>query len=1205
MTSALRADSFRGRVLESPSLLDDVRLAVGAVHRFAWQGLDEHGDRARALAWLREAVLVLDGAHPGPAALLDWWLVVAVDQAAVQPAWNIDRVVGAPAGDVLKRILESGDGLQALRRPARFREVLEQLKKNSDRNPGKISGDKAILGPANDECKRLLRAAKEGEPPPTDLRLLSVDEDGITDWASEGPTSRRVEPGTPVWDHLVKQLTARSEWAKEAIRLWPRPDRRAPIGLPAGWEAPVTEAAGDAAPWVVALVQDALPEPPERPLLDPETVREALRTPDGRDTRLAFLLAREAWADTSARRPAWLVKMADRYDQLAKAIDDRDYSGDAGTWLKEAREELQSLDLDAAAGSLNEADTEHRKSTQGAELERRLSRARRQVDELTSLGRAAPSDQTDALAWAVEVEGAWNAARAELDRELSTIGGELALVSEADPVEAALETGRTALHRHDLVGAQQALRLARERSADLRDREERRLGPELAGLRARVASWAPSERSSVLTAIERTAARRDAGLRFEPDLDELDQLIDAIERKMVPAAVSIEEPGARPLRVAWVLGGVKASGDENRPYGARIRGLRVSGVTPSDGPHRVAAWGEVVAQSDDATGSGPLFRWLDDEIVGPYALRDGVPVAEHEWCAVASLPEARFTALFGLIDLGRNRSLVPRPPSLPELLAVGGTARDLLDDAALAAWLAAAVDGAPPPAAIERWLAEQSTEGGLPSAIIEGRTRRMSALLATAEALATHRAQAVRSYLASADGQAAVAVAAEGLVDREVAAVQEEVERRRVDLESSLQGARAELADLQGRLQTEAQAATERLDALQEQLRAADELLSDRKLKLIAELGFRGGSTSPDPRPTAVVTPIRSSGFEATDTPDLPRLIQDLAGGTWGVAEVTNLLLSLVTGRWTLLAGLPGVGKSTFVRSILSRLGHGQGTERYLELVVRRDWQDDAALFGFWHPTERSWTPSSEGFVEHLLRARDDERLGHGGIWPVLIEELNLASPEYYLARPISAFEAASPEVRLYDPAVEPVNAARYPASFVVPDSVRLVATVNVDDTVERLSPRFLSRASVIWVEPRPGGAPWRPEDDAPHHRVRWSALRGLADRAEVDLGRIEEVVRFLQEQRIPGAPTVRTQRAIGRYLGASRGLLPASEAEDLQILQRVLPPVRGTGPRWRGLLDRLGDLLARNGWKRSAERTRELRERGEELGDWYDFFHA
>ncbi len=157
---------------------------------------------------------------------------------------------------------------------------------------------------------------------------------------------------------------------------------------------------------------------------------------------------------------------------------------------------------------------------------------------------------------------------------------------------------------------------------------------------------------------------------------------------------------------------------------------------------------------------------------------------------------------------------------------------------------------------------------------------------------------------------------------------------------------------------------------------------------------------------------------------------------------------------------------------------------------------------------------------------------------------------------------------------------------------------------MERLSPRFLSRASVIWIEPQMDVAPWRPEDDAPVHHVRWSALSGLADR-EADIGRIGDVVRFLQDERIPGAPTVRTRAAIGRYLAASRGILAAPDAEDLQVLQRVLPPIRGTGARWRGLLDRLAELLARNGWSRSAARTRELRERGEELGDWYDFFHS
>ena len=63
------------------------------------------------------------------------------------------------------------------------------------------------------------------------------------------------------------------------------------------------------------------------------------------------------------------------------------------------------------------------------------------------------------------------------------------------------------------------------------------------------------------------------------------------------------------------------------------------------------------------------------------------------------------------------------------------------------------------------------------------------------------------------------------------------------------------------------------------------------------------------------------------------------------------------------------------------------------------------------------------------------------------------------LARLMSALEAGEPFIRLYDPELRPQNARRYPQALRIPDSVRLLATVNHDDTVERLSPRLLSRA--------------------------------------------------------------------------------------------------------------------------------------------------
>lgn len=1188
-----------GRMAGPEPAIAAARLLIGAAHRRAWVGPDPDGDRSWAIARLREVALALATPHPALAAILDWWLVAAAEDDGVGLAYGIDRQLPSPTGEALKEILESGLG--EVRRPVRFAQVLDELRTLSDRNPGKIAGDKPIFQTANDECRRVLRAAAESRPFPERLRLDRLDQYGAEAWASEGGGgTRRVEPGTPVWDHLVKQLLIRADAVALAKTLWPGPDRARPRRLPNAHERQVCEAAGDAADLALALVQDALPEPPERLLLGPDTVRRALRAPPSADALAVFRLAREAWSDAPDDRPDWVARQLGEIERTSQELDAREYEGDAAQYLALARESLTALQLQEARDWMKAADTEHQKATRGAARDREAQVARERAATLTALKVPVPAPGSDGASWALVVNQAWSEARRDLKRRAEALEAAAALLGTTwtGTLMDELDRATGALDRDQLREAAAGLDRTEKRLTESERALDQRLGPDLAALRGRLRELPVGARAALLAAIERLSALRDHGVDRSEDAVELRELLDVVQQGRAPAAVCIEIPGARPTRVAWVLAGVSTVGEETRSApSARLRGVRVVGAPPTDAAARVDRWGEVVTLGMTATSPARLFLREGETVAGPYRLDGEDLVPEHPELAVGVLPESRFAALFGPIELGGGRSLVPRPPALGELLAVGAEIRDELDDASLAAWLAEQVDGAPPAEAIARWL--RVTEGStLPAPVAEARLARMTRLLDATERLERHRDAAIQRFLASDEGAAAIAQAAD-------ARIAEEVARRRDDVEAAIAAARAEVERLTAEAGARRRELDEALARVREDLAVAEEALEDRKLRLIAALGGgRGPGTAASPAPPAS-PPLRAGPFSPTETPDLPALVRDLAGSTWDRDEVANLLLSVATGRWTLLAGLPGVGKSTFVRSVLSRLGHGPGTDRYLELVVRRDWQDDAALFGFWHPTERSWSPSSEGFVEHLLRAHDDAARGQDGLWPVLIEELNLASPEYYLARPISAFEAAGAELRLYDAALGPVNAARYPPAFAVPDSVRLVGTVNVDDTVERLSPRFLSRASVIWVEPSADAAPWRVEDDVPRHRVRWAALSGLTARGGSDLGPIREVVDFLQAHRIPGAPTVRTQRAIGRYLGAATGLLAPSRAQDLQVLQRILPPIRGTGPRWRGVLDALADLLEKRGWARSATRTRELRMRGEELGDWYDFFHA
>jgi hypothetical protein len=190
---------------------------------------------------------------------------------------------------------------------------------------------------------------------------------------------------------------------------------------------------------------------------------------------------------------------------------------------------------------------------------------------------------------------------------------------------------------------------------------------------------------------------------------------------------------------------------------------------------------------------------------------------------------------------------------------------------------------------------------------------------------------------------------------------------------------------------------------------------------------------------------------------------------------------------------------------------------------------------------------------------------------------------------------------------LQPSNAAAYPSSFRVHDNVRWLATVNVDDTVERLSPRFLSRTSVLWVEPDVdamlSGTRLGLPDETP---VRWADVWKLAHERDLgELGPVGEVVRYLHEHKVPGAPTPRGILGMRRYLAAADGVLDVDVARDHQVLQRIIPGLRGVGRRYREVFERLADILQARGWLRSAAKVAALRMRGEAAGDFYDAFHG
>lgn len=1163
---------------------------IGPVHRLAWSGEDEAGDRRRALAMLQRLTEALVGAHPALAAVLDWWMVTALGERAYANAWDIDRELKGATGDTLREILgQRGDRpLLLIRRPARFATILDRLEELAVKHLAKIAPAIRILKEAGAECNTLIVAARNGAAPPEGLRLAGLTQNALESWAAEAQGGRRVDPGTPVWEHVTRSLRERADLVDEALSIWPTgpaPD----LALPATWEADLESACAPHQAVAIALVADALPEPGERPALRPDPAWYQVPPPDS--TRWAvFALAREAYAEADTSPPRWFKDAAAELDQVEAEIHRLRATARGGhaEYLDEAEKALRAMELPQARDWLTTARDELGRATQDASFERRRSLLQERATELAAMGIPIPVLPPDLDTAEAELNQLAARTRADLTRRIEDTARTLSLLLRPGPDPAELTVAAAHLARGLLGLAYTTLTRVETAAREARAADDTRLGPDLASLRDRLAPR--PDRAAFLEVLDLAATRREHGLDPTPVIRDL----EAVLTQPHPAAIGVPDPNGM-RRIALVPAPVRATGVDTRSA-VPVGSTRVCGEAAAVA--RVRRWGEAGKEPSYTYEQERFFLVASGSVKGPFRAEGDAFVAEHGWCASGALPEPIFRSLFGAVDLPDGHWLVPYPPSLEELITVGATIADELDEEPLAAWIAGEVEGAPPAADIARWMREQAADT-LPPTIRDARFSRFSWLIGRAEALEEVKASAVATFLAGPDGEVAVAAAATMVAAADEARIRALHAAREAHLAAEIDALETRRAGLAATVEAEERELRDRLAETRQAVEDADAALADRRLAIVARFSAAAEA------PKSAAAPIRAARMESPPLPPLDELVRMVADGTWREDDVTNLLVSVLTGRWTLLAGLPGVGKSTFVRSVLSRLGHGPGSGRYLELVVRRDWQDDTPLFGFWHPTHHAWESSSEGFLEHLLRAVDDRANGYGGVYPVLIEELNLASPEYYLTRPISALEAGDPTVRLYDAELVPRNAARYPAAFSIPDSVRLLGTVNVDDTVERLSPRFLSRTSVIWVEANPDGTAWRPEDDAARITTRWDTLTAAIAGPPAALGDLTRLFRFLTERRAPGAPTERTRVAIARYLGAAQGLIERRHAEDLQVLQRVLPPLRGVGPRWRTLLDDLVVLLERHGWVLSAARARELRARGEELGDWYDFFHT
>jgi hypothetical protein len=326
---------------------------------------------------------------------------------------------------------------------------------------------------------------------------------------------------------------------------------------------------------------------------------------------------------------------------------------------------------------------------------------------------------------------------------------------------------------------------------------------------------------------------------------------------------------------------------------------------------------------------------------------------------------------------------------------------------------------------------------------------------------------------------------------------------------------------------------------------------------------------------------------------------------------LASILVATFQSRITIFSGPPGLGKTSFVRILKDAMTLN---DRFIEVAVGRNWISERELIGFYNSLTNSFAESSAGVYSYLSGIADDtQETAPPHI--MLLDEANLSPIEHYGASLLNISDKES------DGAIQLAH-----KKVMIPDSFRVIATVNYDMTTEPLSPRLLDRAPVIpfdgeedkavvfSLSTNSGALNY---SDSTFQRVFGESsywLEGARlNELPVAIIKIAESLSLSSVEM--GSPFIishRKKEKIQNYITVLSNILTCVEllsqealisAMDYAVLYYLLPMINGSGTGTHKRITETHRLLVEFGLVKSSAKLKDMIERGENNLDSFNFF--